>query len=219
MDSRELRLNLEFELESLRNSYRFFKKTPPRLGNRMERKKCLNEITALATELKEQMAEVPEYPLLCELRLKDENEALRLLKLLVANVVLYHTTSEVMSPDMIDEVALRLLYQFGGLTLEDVALCFHQVKNGTRGKVYNRVDAAVIMIWLHDYQKDMQEIGMERNQRIANNDKTGVWKDSHPWRLVDLNRQKDFDHHAYMAERANDINARETKRIKELMNG
>jgi hypothetical protein len=217
MDVRELRVELEADLESLRNSYKVFRQ-PPRLGHPLkDRRKHMQEIQEQAERVKRDLTVVPAMPLLCELKLTSEDEALRMLKVLIVDMVLFHETSDKMSKEMIEETALRILYQFGGLTVEDVALCFHQVKNGLRGTVYNRVDAQVLMKWLHDYQKDAQEVGMERNLRIHNNDKTGVWKVGHEYRITDINRQSEFDYKGWLDKKSKEGNIREEKRIKDLM--
>jgi hypothetical protein len=188
LDGRDARSAMVFELEGLRNSYKFFKKTKHIEG----RITHLATLRKLGNELKAKLDQIPEYPTLFELRNKDEQEAIRVLCLMIISLVQYHNTSEVMSTDMVQEVAMRIMFQFGGLTLEDVGLCFHQVKNGTRGKVYNRVDAAVIMNWLHDYEADVQAIGQERNARLHNQGKTGIIKEGHEYRIVQPARLKDL---------------------------
>lgn len=188
MDAREMRTDMEFQLESLRNSYRYFKKTK----GIKDRIKHMATLRKMGVELSKQLADVPVYPTLFELRKENEDEMDRILCLQILALVDYHTTTEIMSKAMVQEVATRIAYQFGGLTLEDVALCFHQVKNGLMGKVYNRVDAAVIMSWLHKYLKDVQEIGQERNARLHNQSKTGIVKNGHEYRLVQPARIKDL---------------------------
>lgn len=180
MQSREQREDMVFELESLRKSYRYFKNTKGIEG----RIKHLMTLKKLGEELKAKLADLPEIPTLFELRAQDEDELLRVLSLMVVNVIEFHDTSKIMSPTMIQEVSLRIAMKHGGLTLEDVGLCFHQVKNGERGKIYNRLDAAVMLEWLNDYDKDIQEIGAERQRRVHASGKGSSSKSYTDHRLV-----------------------------------
>ncbi len=196
MDARELRIDLEEQLVQMRKSWLFFKKNK----GVKDRIKHMATLKKIGIELKSKLEEVPAIYTLFEYRNlpasetgeSREQELLDTLSLLIVGVVEYHHTSEMMSVPMVKEVALRIVYQFGGLTIEDIGLCFHQIKNGQRGKVYNRIDAAVIMQWLHDYQAELQEIGTERNARLHNQSKTGVWKDGHEHRIIQPKRLKDL---------------------------
>ncbi len=188
MKTREAREDLTFRLDQLRRSYKWFSETKfEKAKEEKERKKHLVAIKKEGEEIKAQLEAIPDYPTLFELR-KDEDEALRLVTLLVIKVVDYFTTTEQMSNDMMSEVALRIIYQFGGLTLEDVAICFHQAMNAVHGKVYNRIDGAVLMNWLHKYEGDLREIGEEKNRRIHNQEKSGVWKEQHDYRIIQPRR-------------------------------
>jgi len=149
-----------------------------------DRVKHMATLKKMGSDLSAHLAEIPEVPNLLELRTNDEAELSRVLCLMIISLIEYHDTSKIMSNSMIEEVATRIAYKFGGLTLEDIALCFHQVKNGQRGKVYNRIDAAVVMEWVNDYEKDVQEIGMERERRLHGQGKTGGWKNYTDHRLV-----------------------------------
>lgn len=179
MNARELHMELSSQLDQMRKSYRWFR------DNSVEgRIKHMATLKKLGSDLSRELAEIPEYPNLYELRTSNEEEAIRVLMLMIIKVVEFFTTTEIMGKDMIQEVALRIVYQFGGLTLEDIALCFHQAQNGVHGKVFNRIDGAVLMDWLHKYEKDVRDIGEEKNRRIHNQGKGGIWKEGHEHRII-----------------------------------
>lgn len=180
MDARELRIEAEDQLISLRKSYHFFKTNK----GVAERIKHMASIKAAAVELKKELEKIPVVPTLFELAKQNEESIMGTLQLMIINVVEYYKTSEIMKGAMVEEIALRAILTFGGLTLEDVALCFHRAKNGQLGQIYNRIDGGVIMEWLLAYQEEVQSIGMERNRRLHNQGKTGMWKEGHEYRIL-----------------------------------
>ena len=178
---------LNFRLESLRKSYVMFKREKIK-----DRVKHMAEIKKMAGEVKLQVAEIPHYATLFELRKNDEQTTLNTITFMVIDIALYFQTGQVMSKDMAQEVSLRILLKFGGLTLEDVALCLHKVKNGEYGNNYNKVDGGSLMQWLNRYEAERQEIGMEMTRRIHNQGKSGVWKEGHEYRLIEPKRLKEL---------------------------
>lgn len=180
MDARELRIAREEELEALRNSYRFYKSTQG-IDCRIQH---MITIKAKGEALSKELDKIPVVPTLFELAKQDEEKIMGTVQLMIINVVEYYKTSELMKSEMVEEVALRIIVTFGGLTLEDVALCFHRAKNGQLGQIYNRIDGGVIMEWLLGYQEEVQNIGMERNRRLHNQGKTGIWKEGHEYRIL-----------------------------------
>ena len=191
MDAQEHRQRLEEQVESLRSSYTFFKALSAGDGVK-DRMKHLATIKQAAMQLKQELDATPRFDNLVTLRVQNETELLRTLQLMIIGVVKYFSVTEVMSPELVEETAMRIAFTFGGLTLEDVALCFHQAQNGEHGKVYNRVDGAVLMDWLQTYQRRVQELGMERNRVQHNQGKTGVWKDGHEYRIIQPTRLKEL---------------------------
>lgn len=179
---------LTFRLESLRNSYRLFK------NNKMIEGRMLHmaSIKKLAQEVTAQLNETTYLPTLFELRNTNEDDVLTTITLMVIDLCEYFTTSQVLSSAMAQEVSLRILLKFGGLTLEDIALCFHKVKNSDYGSNYNKVDGGSLMQWLNRYEAEKQEIGMEMMRRIHNQSKSGVWKDGQEHRLIEPKRLKEL---------------------------
>lgn len=185
LDAREHYDEMAFQLQQMRKSYNWFKSTKG-VDGRIQHMKTLKKI---GQELKMQLAEMPKLYTLYELRKEQEEPTVKTLKLMIIGVVEYFQTSQILSTGLIEEVSLRIMHRFGGLTIEDVALCFHRVKNGDYGDVYNRVDGGAIMKWLQSYEDEVQQIGIERNRRIHNQDKSGA-KSGQEYRLVQPVRLK-----------------------------
>lgn len=188
MDARDLRGELTFQLEQMRNSYRWFQATKGVDG----RIKHMATLKKLGADLKSQLDSTPYLPAMFELRATGENDLIGTICLMIIRVCKYFNTTEVMGKDMVEEVATRIALKFGSLTIEDVALCFHQAQNGDHGIIYNRIDGAVIMDWLNGYSKKYRELGMERNRRIHNQGKTGIMKEGHDYRIIEPKRLKEL---------------------------
>lgn len=185
LDAREYYDEMSFQLGQLRKSYNWFKHTKGVEG----RMKHMATLKKIGKELSDQLEATPKLYTLLELKKEQEDVTLKTLKLMLLSVVQYYQTSQLMTPAMIEEVALRIIHRFGGLTLEDVALCLHRVKNGDYGDVYNRVDGGAIMKWLQTYEDELQQIGIERNRRIHNQEKSGA-KSGQEYRIVEPVRLK-----------------------------
>lgn len=116
-------------------------------------------------QLEVKLSKTVYLPMIAELRRQNEEELIDTLQLLIIEVAEFYHTSERMTKNQVFETAYLILNQFAGLTIEDVALALHKAKGGEYGIVYNRIDGAVILDWLHKYKDRMQSIGMEREHR------------------------------------------------------
>jgi hypothetical protein len=67
-------------------------------------------------------------------------------------------------PERLESLAYRIVVKFGGLTLEDVAVCLSRAQNGDYGKVFGELTPAVVMTWLTDYEKAVRELLATRAQ-------------------------------------------------------
>lgn len=192
LDMREQWNDAAFELNSARNSLKFFKTEPPRLGKKLERRKAITYTKAYIQECERKLAELPKLPMLVMLQKEDEESLLDSLQLLVINVVKFHHTTEKMAPEEVFECAFRIANQFKGLTLEDIALCFYQAQNGAFGEVYNRIDGGVLINWLHKYQDRMQALGMERELQRHIQGKGETYRRGSDYRVVEPRKLKDW---------------------------
>ena len=126
-------------------------------------------IAGLEGELGGVMAAMADCPVNLSLRkrvVEDEVEV----KMMVYNLVVwligsFRVTGDRMSPDEIMELVELIVESYGDLSLDEVAGCFGQAKVGAYGQVFNRIDQAVILGWLREWQKqalDVWEGEMER---------------------------------------------------------
>lgn len=74
---------------------------------------------------------------------------------LIINVRGFFNVGGNISDSQIDELAAMVAEANKGLTLEDIAVCFHRAKKGEFGEAY-RIDGQVIMVWLKKYREERQ---------------------------------------------------------------
>ncbi|WP_115171322.1 hypothetical protein [Sphingobacterium spiritivorum] len=73
---------------------------------------------------------------------------------------------------------------FKSLSLEDIAICMNNAKLGHYGKLYNRLDGAIILGWLTEYQKekmtrlDNRNYVREAHAKIGLNEGRSAGKDN-----------------------------------------
>jgi len=193
LDAREKWFDVKRELDSKR---KWVKELEEEIQKPKEMKSELNkkDIKALMKSVREdvdrlelKLSKTVYLPMLAELRRQNEEELLDILQLLIIEVVKFYHTSEKMSDPQIFETSFLIANTFAGLTLEDVALCFHKAKAGDFGTVYNRIDGPVILDWLHKYQDKMQAVGMERELQRHLQSKGSTWKHGADYRINAIN--------------------------------
>ena len=72
---------------------------------------------------------------------------------------------------------------------DDFKLCFNRAKKGLYGKVYDRIDGAVILEWLGRYEKERGSIAMDDS--IPESDRTSKTLEQayHEFRKYDFERK------------------------------
>lgn len=70
-----------------------------------------------------------------------------------------------MTADQLEACAAEIAASFGGLRLEDVAVCFRAGLRGEHGELTNRLDAAIVLGWLRRHQVARRAAAVEQNER------------------------------------------------------
>ena len=188
LDMREAWNDAVFELNSARNSLKFLQDN----ADVQDRQQSMKQVNKYIKECEAILAATPKLPMLTMLQNENEDDLLDTLQLMIINVVKNHFTSERMNEPQIFECAFRLMSEFRGLTLEDVALCFYQAQNGAFGDVYNRIDTGVIINWLHRYEDRMQALGMERELQRHIQGKGETYRRGSEYRIVEPRKLRDL---------------------------
>lgn len=187
---RDIYRDKEFELQQLLDSYHLFSNEME--GNLTSRKKHLAQINDKIAEVKQELATIVQMPLIMQLREMDEQELNDKISLLLIDLIKYHKTSDMMSTDELVLLATRIIWQFGGLTVEDIAIAFEKAKNGEYGQVFNRVDGSVVMTWLQKYQGHVQAVAMERQRILHSSSKPSIYKNKDLYRKVSPKKLNDL---------------------------
>ncbi len=165
--------DLLFEIKSTQKSIKFWEQA-------VNFKNKESHIKSIKTRLEQQfnqLKQLDHLPLMLELRQQDEQGLKKSLQLLIISLLKYYQTSEQIPVEMIGLIADRIIWKFGGLSLEDIAVCFNMAMNGDLGKVYNRIDGGVIMSWLQSYSQRQEEVIYAKNVGQHANSKGSTYKD------------------------------------------
>lgn len=81
----------------------------------------------------------------------------RALSILLDQVQLFFNVSVPMSPAQISITCDLILERFGNYKIQDFQICFRKAMAGDYGKLYNRIDGAIILEWLNTYDNERTE--------------------------------------------------------------
>lgn len=136
------------ELEATRRNYAWWKSL---FDDPAAQQELLDQITAKGNKINGKLAEIPQFPTLRELATEDEVLTLENIQLLILWL-----TDQInvpgMDADQIEYLAADMLAAYGTLRIEDIMLCFRNAIRGKYGKLYNRIDAAIVHDWITQYQ-------------------------------------------------------------------
>jgi hypothetical protein len=77
-----------------------------------------------------------------------------LLTHIVTDTVLFFNVGKTMTQLQIAQTVQLIVEDFDYLALEDLKVCFKNAKKGLYGKLYDRIDGAVIIQWIETYEKE-----------------------------------------------------------------
>tara|TARA_B100000965_G_scaffold402686_1_gene429156 strand:- start:3084 stop:3791 length:708 start_codon:yes stop_codon:yes gene_type:complete len=69
------------------------------------------------------------------------------------------------TPTQAKEAAIIITEQFAGLSIEELAMCFHRGKIGEYGEIMHRLDVNVLLSWLNKFSKEMERVSIELNSQ------------------------------------------------------
>lgn len=112
-------------------------------------------------------------------RYGDEVVALELLSSMISRTAKFFNVGGAMTAEQVDETACLVFDLYRTLTIDDCALCLKRAKAGQYGKVFDRLDGAVVLQWFATYLAERSE-AMEQASIKAHYDRkeaerTAVW--------------------------------------------
>jgi hypothetical protein len=94
----------------------------------------------------------------------DEFQTNALLYFIVEDLVNFFNVKMTMDVEQINQTVALLREEYYHFSIEDLKLCFSNAKKGHYGKLYDRIDGAVILDWLHEYDRQRTLKFIEYNE-------------------------------------------------------
>lgn len=126
----------------------------------------INTLSDTISELEQQYLSIPEYRRLASLRKTDETKVTDEVILLICWLQSQLNVSQNMNEIQIEMLAIDIVQTYSALRLEDISACFKFGLKGVYGKIYERIDAAVLHGWLVAYSINRHDSAAERNLNL-----------------------------------------------------
>lgn len=154
--------DLEDELNVLRRQYNWWSKLEASTKEEKNSvRTALEDIQTRGENLKKMLAEY-ECPQLISASENNDDLIADISTLLLDLDDAFNFNND-LSTEQIEQLAWGIADRFGSLTLEDIALCFSNAKQGKYGEVF-RLDVAVVYGFINKYKKDRQVLISDYHQ-------------------------------------------------------
>ena len=103
-----------------------------------------------------------------------------LMVLIITDVVLFFNVGKTMTPEQIAQTVQLILEDYEYLCVEDFKVCFNNAKKGVYGKLYDRIDGAIILEWVETYAQQREKAFIESysNPPAPVRDRTGILEEA-----------------------------------------
>lgn len=149
------------------------------------------------------LATTPKLETMGELYRNDEALTEKGLMILINDLRLFFQVDKMISTEGIISLCPLIIFEYASLSLEEIAVCFAQAKKGYYKELYNRLDGAIILSWIKQYNAEKLARVLERNYVTEVHSKIGIGEG-----------RKDFkgDHDAMIQTAKNVIDIENAKR-------
>ena len=168
--SQEQRKGLVSRLDSLKRSAMFFLDD----YRKHDRAALLMHILAEISEIENRLAIVPKAYSIGILCKKNPEKLDDNIVLILNDLRLFFQVDNMISTDGLYSLCGIITSEYKHLTLEEIAMCMNNAKLGNYGKLYNRLDGAIILGWLKQYTAEKQLRIDDRNYMAEANNKIGA---------------------------------------------
>lgn len=161
-------------LDSLHRSEKFF------AGEKYkgeDRDKYLKPIRLEIEEVENKIAVSYPVKTIGDLNREDPETLIDCMKLLVNDLRLFFQVDNMINNKGIETLCPLIIAKYRSFTLEEIAICFNEAKEGEHGKAFNRLDGAMIMLWLKKAAEEKALRQRERNYAFEVNVKAGAGED------------------------------------------
>lgn len=102
---------------------------------------------------------------------KDEFRALVLIADMITEASEFFNVGKNMNDTQVQMTAQLIIRDFYFLTVADLRLCFLNAYSNKYGKLFDRLDGAVILEWLNKYTEDRLQEAQKRSQKLSDGSK------------------------------------------------
>jgi len=96
-------------------------------------------------------------PKICELMQTNGLKAtVAELVLYIHDLISYYNIDNTLRADQVTNLAIQLIEEYENYRMVDFAICFNNAKKSKYGKVFNRLDGAVIMEFMRQYEEELE---------------------------------------------------------------
>jgi len=168
--SQEQRKGLLSRLDSLQRSQKFFNEEYKGEDAAVHINKIADEVAKVSMAISE-LPEVLSIGQLCRQNPEtvDDN-----IVLILNDLRLFFQVDNMISTDGLYSLCSIITAEYKSLSLEEIAICMNNAKLGNYGKVYNRLDGAIILGWLKQYVIEKQARIDDRNYTAEAHNKIGL---------------------------------------------
>lgn len=157
-------------MDSLNRSKLFFEKQ----YTNDDKALMITKIDAQITKQSELLATTPKLDTMGELYRNDEALTEKGLMILINDLRLFFQVDNMISTDGIIRLCPLIIFEYPSLALEEIAVCFAQAKKGYYKELFNRLDGAIILSWIKQYNTEKLARVLERNYVVEAHAKIGI---------------------------------------------
>ena len=178
--SQEERKMLLSRYDSLKRSLNFFLKGDKEKGiyyTKSDKAAHIMHILAEMDEIKSRGLTIPEAKTIGKLCTENAETCEDNIVLILNDLRLFFQVENMISTEGLYSVASIIAIEYRNLTLEELAICMNAAKlgeYGKDGKVYNRLDGAIILGWIKQYVTEKQTRLNNRNYTAEAHAKIGL---------------------------------------------
>lgn len=168
--TQEQRKGLLSRLDSLKRSQKFF--TEEYKGE--DAAEHINKIADEVAKVSMAISELPEVLSIGQLCRQSPETVDDNIVLILNDLRLFFQVDNMISTDGLYSLCSIITAEYKSLSLEEIAICMNNAKLGNYGKVYNRLDGAIILGWLKQYVIEKQARIDDRNYTAEAHAKIGL---------------------------------------------
>jgi hypothetical protein len=149
--------SIKSDLDTLQNSLRFYQSSEAK--EIADKERLIDVIKQEIAQKQEVLASVPKAEKIRDLiQVSAQEKEAVIEQLIILNVWLMTqlNLTQALTANQNEMIALTILDRFSSLSIEEVMICYKEAVAGKYGKIFNRIDVAVVSEWLSSFVQQKQ---------------------------------------------------------------